>query len=201
MDVKAVSQQRRTLGLKEGLLEIRRSMEQASGAQPQSAPPPQPALADTPKSGGRPEAPPQPPVRALPPAAHAGKDNKASIERKRQFHAIWNVFAKHHPAFRDRLPLKIGVASELVARHPQYGQALIQLVLGRHVNHRRYHERLAAGGSRYELDGSVSAGPGITVEHIASANAALAGQKERTRAKEAGKEVEPVHCLASGAEA
>ncbi|MGF6604171.1 hypothetical protein P3T23_008926 [Paraburkholderia sp. GAS448] len=190
--MKVVSQQRRTLSLQEGLLEIRKRMEPASAEQPQSAPPRQPALAHAPETGSRPAAPPHSTVCAPQPAAHAGEGNKARIERNRQFHAIWNVFAKHHRAFRDRLPLKIGVASELAARHPQYGQALIQLVLGRHVNHPRYHERVAAGGSRYELDGRVSAGAGITAEHIARANAALASRKERTRAKEAGKVVEPV---------
>ncbi|MGF6604696.1 hypothetical protein P3T23_009452 [Paraburkholderia sp. GAS448] len=156
-------------------------MEPASGEQPRSAPPRQPALAHAPETGSRPEAPPHPPVSALPPATHAGKGNKARIERNRQFHAIWNVFAKHHPAVRDRLPLKIGVASELAARHPQYSQALIQLVLGRHVNHPRYRERVAAGGSRYELDGSVSASPGITAGHIASANAALLGVHKESK--------------------
>ncbi|CAE6858277.1 hypothetical protein R75461_07841 [Paraburkholderia nemoris] len=202
LDVKVVSQQRRTLSLKEGLLEICKSMEQASGAQPQSAPPRQPALAHAPKTGSRPATVPrQHPAPARQAAMRAGEDGNARIKRHRQFLAIWNVFSKQYPAFRDRLPLKIGVASELSARHPEYGQALIQMVLRRHVNDPRYHERVAAGGPRYELDGSVSAGPGITAEHIARANAALVCQKERTRAKEAGMGVEPVHFMARAAKA
>ncbi|MFL9998869.1 ProQ/FINO family protein [Paraburkholderia sediminicola] len=200
--MKVVSQQRRPLSLKEGLLEIRRSMEQVSGEQPPSAPPPSPppARARAPKTRSRPPAAPRPPVRTPQPAAPSGERNKARLERNRQFHAIWNVFAKHHPAFRDRLPLKIGVTRELATRHPEYSMALLQLVLGRHVNHVRYHERVAAGGARYELDGSVSTGPGITAEHIARANAALASHRERTGEKKADKVVEPLHSPARAPE-
>jgi sRNA-binding protein len=134
----------------------------------------------------------QRPARAQQPAANLTEAEKARIERNRQLNTVWNVFAKHYPAFRDRLPLKIGVAEDLVARHPDYDRTLIVAVLKRHVNHPRYHERVAAGGSRYELDGSVSAGPGIEASHVGRANAALARQKAKAeaqvKAKEAGAE-------------
>ena len=134
----------------------------------------------------------QRPTRAQQPAANLTEAEKARIERNRQLNTVWNVFAKHYPAFRDRLPLKIGVAEDLVARHPDYDRTLIVAVLKRHVNHPRYHERVAAGGSRYELDGSVSAGPGIEASHVGRANAALARQKAKAeaqvKAKEAGAE-------------
>lgn len=107
--------------------------------------------------------------------------DKARIERNRQLNTVWNFFAKHYPAFRDRLPLKIGVAEDLVTRHPEQDRTMIAAVLKRHVNHPRYHERIAAGGPRYELDGSVSAGPGIDPSHIGRANAALARQKAKAQ--------------------
>ncbi len=234
LDVKAASQQRRTLSFKEGLLEIKKSMGKGSGQSPEETPPapeskparkgppaqakdgrprarpqqpggrPQGAKPRVPKEAregreGRPQQPSQRPAqqrqrpaRAAQPAANLTEEEKARIERNRQLNTVWNVFAKQYPAFRDRLPLKIGVAEDLVSRHPEYERTLIVAVLKRHVNHPRYHERVAAGGSRYELDGSASAGPGIDPSHVGRANAALARQKAKAeaqaKAKEAGAE-------------
>nr|WP_240161049.1 ProQ/FINO family protein [Burkholderia sp. Ax-1719] len=128
--------------------------------------------------------------------ANLSEAEKARIERNRQLNTVWNVFAKLYPAFRDRLPLKIGVAEDLVTRHPDYERTLIVAVLKRHVNHPRYHERVAAGGSRFELDGSASEGPGIDPSHVGRANAALARQKAKAeaqaKAQEAAKTAQPV---------
>lgn len=133
----------------------------------------------------------QRPARAQPSMANLSEAEKARIERNRQLNTVWNVFAKHYPAFRERLPLKIGVVEDLVARHPDYERTLIVAVLKRHVNHPRYHERVAEGGPRYELDGSASEGPGIEPSHIGRAKAALAHQKAKAEARakeqEAGK--------------
>ncbi|HKT96447.1 MAG TPA: ProQ/FINO family protein, partial [Paraburkholderia sp.] len=133
----------------------------------------------------------QRPARPQPSMANLSEAEKARIERNRQLNAVWNVFAKHYPAFRERLPLKIGVVEDLVARHPDYERTLIVAVLKRHVNHPRYHERVAEGGPRYELDGSASEGPGIEPSHIGRAKAALAHQKAKAEARakeqEAGK--------------
>ena len=123
-----------------------------------------------------------------PPAANLSEAERARVERNRQLNTVWNVFAKHYPAFRDRLPLKIGVAEDLVARHPEYERTMIVAVLKRHVNHPRYHERVAAGGSRYELDGAASEGPGIEPSHIGRANAALARQKAKAEAQAKARE-------------
>lgn len=137
----------------------------------------------------------QRPARAQQQTANLSEAEKARIERNRQLNTVWNVFAKLYPAFRDRLPLKIGVAEDLVTRHPDYERTLIVAVLKRHVNHPRYHERVAAGGSRFELDGSASEGPGIDPSHVGRANAALARQKAKAeaqaKAQEAAKTVQP----------
>jgi sRNA-binding protein len=270
--VKAASQQRRPLSLKDGLLELKKSMglgtgqppeEQAQSPQGKHAPKgapkgaqgqrraqgapghkgpkgPRPAGADEARSrarpqhakgqgqgrpageGGKPQdasgqpgKPPrqsrgprdgernergersnnrQRPARAQQSMANLSEEEKARIERNRQLNTVWNVFAKLYPAFRDRLPLKIGVAEDLVTRHPDYERTLIVAVLKRHVNHPRYHERVAAGGSRFELDGSASEGPGIDPSHVGRANAALARQKAKAeaqaKAQEAAKTVQ-----------
>ncbi|WP_395061975.1 ProQ/FINO family protein [Paraburkholderia silvatlantica] len=151
--------------------------------------PQQPKPARGPEAGERPGQPRRRPARPQqPPAAPLSEAEKARIERNRQLNTVWNVFAKHYPAFRDRLPLKIGVAEDLVARHPEYERTMIVAVLKRHVNHPRYHERVAAGGSRYELDGTASEGPGIDPSHIGRANAALARQKAKAEAQAKARE-------------
>ncbi|WP_146010012.1 ProQ/FINO family protein [Burkholderia sp. WAC0059] len=118
-----------------------------------------------------------------PQAENLSEADKARIERNRQLNTVWNLFAKHYPAFRERLPLKIGVLDDLRERHPDYDRTLIVAVLKRHVNHPRYHEHVAAGGSRYELDGSVSTGPGIEPSHIGRAKAALERQQAKAQAR------------------
>lgn len=133
----------------------------------------------------------QRPARAQQSMANLSEAEKARIERNRQLNAVWNVFAKHYPAFRERLPLKIGVVEDLVARHPDYERTLIVAVLKRHVNHPRYHERVAEGGSRYELDGSASEGPGIEPSHVGRAKAALAHQKAKAEARAKSQEAAP----------
>lgn len=121
------------------------------------------------------------PAKPLP--ANLSDEERARIERNRQLNTIWNVLARHYPTFRERLPLKIGVIDDLCARHPDLERTLLVAVLKRHVNHPRYHERVAAGGPRYELDGTVSEGPGIEPSHVARANAALARQKAKAEAR------------------
>ena len=121
------------------------------------------------------------PAKPLP--ANLSEEERARIERNRQLNTVWNLLAKHYPTFRERLPLKIGVIDDLCTRHPDLERTLLVAVLKRHVNHPRYHERVAAGGSRYELDGTVSEGPGIEPAHIARANAALARQKAKAEAR------------------
>lgn len=166
-----------------------RTRAQQPGGRPQAGKPQQPRQARPQKPGERPaqqrQRPARPPVQ---PAANLSEAEKARMERNRQLNTVWNLFAKHYPAFRDRLPLKIGVAEDLVARHPDCERTLITAVLKRHVNHPRYHERVAAGGPRYELDGSVSEGPGIDPSHIGRANAALARQKAKAEARAQEKE-------------
>jgi hypothetical protein len=153
--------------------------EPAQGGKPRQTP-----QTRAPKSGEPPAQSRQRPDRKpAPPAVALSDAEKMRIERNRQLNTVWNLFAKHHPAFRDRLPLKIGVAEDLIARHADYERALIVAVLKRHVNHPRYHERVAAGGARYELDGSESAGPGIEASHISRANMALSRQKARAAAR------------------
>lgn len=233
LDVKAASQQRRTLSFKEGLQEIKKTWGLAAGQAPEEKPQ-QPAddrrarqpRADakgerakehrpngpqrTRPAGGKPQSqagqgrPGGKPAQQSKPSAQQQKqpsrqhqrprpakplpenlsdEERARIERNRQLNTVWNGLAKHYPTFRERLPLKIGVIDDLCARHPDFDRTLLVAVLKRHVNHPRYHERVAEGGARYELDGTVSEGPGIEPSHIARANAALARQKAKAEAR------------------
>jgi len=241
LDVKAASQQRRTLSFKEGLQEIKKTWGLASGQAPEEKPQsaddrrarqsggdakgerakerrpqgqqrprqdgakPQQQQAGQRKPGGKPAQQPQKQSaqqqkeprrqqsqqrRSRPLPANLSDEERARIERNRQLNSVWNVLAKHYPAFRERLPLKIGVIDDLCARHADLDRTLLVAVLKRHVNHPRYHERVAAGGPRHELDGSASTGPGIEPSHIARANAALARQraKAEARAREAAQQ-------------
>ncbi len=229
LDVKAASQQRRTLGFKEGLQELKKAWGLSPEPQPEQKPQtakdkpardgdkpsgkPQARSRNRPQTGkgqpgkphgakpqgGRPEGGKPEGNRAgarsqqrarpnKPLPADLSEEEKARIERNRRLNTVWNQFAKLYPAFRDRLPLKIGVLDDLATRHPDHDKALIVAVLKRHVNHPRYHEFVVAGGSRYELDGTVSPGAGIEPSHIGRAKAALARQKAKAdAAKEAQK--------------
>lgn len=81
-----------------------------------------------------------------------------------------------YPVFRDIQPLAIGIHKAIIAAHPDIDKAALRRTLQRHTASTRYLKAVAAGGSRFGLDG-VSTGD-ITLEQQKQANQDL---KDRFR--------------------
>jgi ProP effector len=60
------------------------------------------------------------------------------------------------PAFRDYLPLSIGVDKQLVAQIPDLDRKVLRIALGLHTNSSRYLKVMAKATSRFDLDGNVA---------------------------------------------
>lgn len=77
-------------------------------------------------------------------------------EFKKQIREVWkrhaSVFAE--TANGETLPLKIGIASDIVANNPDIKRFVVGEVMKQHVKKDRYLRALAIGGPRYGLDGS-----------------------------------------------
>lgn len=81
-----------------------------------------------------------------------------------------------YPIFRNVQPLAIGIHKTITAAHPDIDKAALRRTLQRHTASTRYLKAVAAGGSRFGLDG-VSTGD-ITPEQQKQANQDL---KDRFR--------------------
>lgn len=69
------------------------------------------------------------------------------------------------PAFRDCLPLAIGIDKQLLARRPDLDRKILRIALGMHTNSLRYIKVMAktAATTRFDLDGN--AADALTDEH------------------------------------
>ena len=81
-----------------------------------------------------------------------------------------------YPVFRDIQPLAVGIHKAIIAAHPDIDKAALRRTLQRHTASTRYLKVVAAGGSRFGLDG-VPTGD-ITPEQQKQANQDL---KDRFR--------------------
>ena len=81
-----------------------------------------------------------------------------------------------YPVFRDIQPLAVGIHKAIIAAHPDIDKAALRRTLQRHTASTRYLKVVAAGGSRFGLEG-VPTGD-ITPEQQKQANQDL---KDRFR--------------------
>jgi ProP effector len=61
-----------------------------------------------------------------------------------------------YPVFRDLKPLSIGIHKAIIAAHPEIDKAALRCTLQRHTSATKYLKSVAAGGSRFGLDGEPS---------------------------------------------
>ncbi|GAA4014513.1 ProQ/FinO family protein [Actimicrobium antarcticum] len=93
------------------------------------------------------------------------------------------------PAFRDCLPLAIGIDKQLIARQPELPRKILRIALGQHTNSLRYLKSVEKASNRFDLDGQP--GEALTDEHRLRASTLLkerfkkeADQRKAARAKE-----------------
>jgi ProP effector len=57
-------------------------------------------------------------------------------------------------AFRDCMPLEIGIDKQLIARMPELERKTVRIALGLHTNSTRYLKAMAKATARFDLDGN-----------------------------------------------
>ena len=105
----------------------------------------------TPATPAAPEAqqpPAETPVAAAPAAAPAPGQSARSLLKQLQ---------QEYPAFRDCLPLSIGIDKQLQARMPGLDKKTMRAALGIHTGSMRYLRAMEKAKVRFDLDGTAGA--------------------------------------------
>lgn len=101
--------------------------------------------------------------------------------------SLLKQFQQQFPAFRDCLPLAIGIDKQILARLPGLDRKLMRAALGIHTGSPRYLRAMEKAKLRYDLDGAA----GAEVSQVHRDHAALVLQqraKKETERKKAEQE-------------
>ena len=85
--------------------------------------------------------------------------------------SLLKQFQKDFPAFRDCLPLAIGIDKQILARMPELDRKAMRSALGIHTGSLRYLRAMEKATVRFDLDGT--AGAEVTDTHRAHAKDTL----------------------------
>lgn len=80
-------------------------------------------------------------------------------------------FQEKFPAFREYMPLAIGIDKQLMAQFPELSRKVLRIALGIHTNSLRYLKGMEKATVRFDLDGN--AADAVTDEHRAHASEIL----------------------------
>jgi len=131
-----------------------KSMNTISAAEPaDTAAPATPDTPDTPQTAAAEAPADDAPAAAAAPAAAPAQSARALLKQLQQ----------EFPAFRDCLPLAIGIDKQLLARMPGLDRKTMRAALGIHTGSMRYLRVMEKAKVRYDLDGA--AGAEVTDTH------------------------------------
>ncbi|MEO6353247.1 MAG: ProQ/FINO family protein [Burkholderiaceae bacterium] len=80
-------------------------------------------------------------------------------------------FQEKFPAFREYMPLAIGIDKQLMVQFPEISRKVLRIALGIHTNSLRYLKVMEKATDRFDLDGNAAAA--VTDEHRAHASEIL----------------------------
>jgi ProP effector len=81
--------------------------------------------------------------------------------------ALLKEFHEKFAAFRENMPLAIGIDKQLLARFPELDRKVLRIALGIHTNSSQYLKMMAKATVRVDLDGNK--GDEVTAAHRAHA--------------------------------
>jgi ProP effector len=81
--------------------------------------------------------------------------------------ALLKEFQEKFAAFRENMPLAIGIDKQLLARFPELDRKVLRIALGIHTNSSQYLKMMAKATFRVDLDGNK--GDEVTAAHRAHA--------------------------------
>jgi ProP effector len=95
------------------------------------------------------------PVDTPPPAEPAVATPAAANAQSAR--SLLKQFQKDFPAFRDCLPLAIGIDKQILARMPELDRKTMRTALGIHTGSLRYLRAMEKATVRFDLDGTAGA--------------------------------------------
>jgi len=127
----------------------------AANAMPESAATPGgESIAPAPLDAATPDTPEAGPAAGTPAAGMPAADSPRALLKQLQ---------QQFPAFRNCLPLEIGIDKQLLSRMPDLNRKLMRAALGIHTGSMRYLRAMEKATVRYDLDGK--AGAEVTDTH------------------------------------
>ena len=90
-------------------------------------------------------------------------------------------FQEKFPAFREYMPLAIGIDKQLLALLPELNRKVLRIALGMHTNSLRYLKEMEKAKVRFDLDGN-------TADEVTDAHRAHASEILRERFKKAAEQ-------------
>jgi ProP effector len=91
------------------------------------------------------------------PAAAEGSEAPAAVPAADSPRALLKQLQQQFAAFRNCLPLEIGIDKQLLARMPDLNRKLMRAALGIHTGSMRYLRAMEKATVRYDLDGKPGA--------------------------------------------
>jgi ProP effector len=70
--------------------------------------------------------------------------------------ALLKEFQQNFPAFRDCMPLAIGIDKQIIARLPEIDRKVLRITLGIHTKSLRYLRQMEKATVRFDLDGNAA---------------------------------------------
>ncbi len=113
--------------------------------------------------------------------------------------ALLKEFQEKFPAFREYMPLTIGIDKQLFALYPELSRKSLRVALGIHTNSLRYLKMMEKAKNRFDLEGN--AAEEVTEEHRAHASTVLRERaKKVAEQRKAQRAVEEAALAAKAAE-
>lgn len=120
---------------------------------------------------------------------------EAGLSPAQSARALLKQFQEKYPAFRDFLPLSIGIDKQLIAREPEISRKNLRMALRMHTNSLRYLKAMEKATVRFDIDGQ--AGEEVTDAHRAHASETLRERfkknAEQRKAQQQAEEAERKH--------
>lgn len=113
--------------------------------------------------------------------------------------ALLKEFQEKFPAFREYMPLTIGIDKQLFALYPELSRKSLRVALGIHTNSLRYLKAMEKAKNRFDLEGKEA--EEVTAEHRAHATTVLRERaKKVAEQRKAQRAVEEAALAAKAAE-
>jgi len=92
----------------------------------------------------------------VPTSKKTAKKTEKVESKKSKTKRFLAMIKKESPIWMHCLPLKVGIREEIFEKYgDEYGRKNLRFVLNKHTSRHRYVRKIAYGGNRFDLDGTI----------------------------------------------